>query len=118
MGDTLVFFVDLVHTKTVVVSHMTCFFVIVKSHIVLPARFALKWLEADVVEAAEDGRARVHLKGYAKKFHVWVSPHGGRVRQYGPHRVAAKGGNRSSARQASLAPGQQHVRQIAQLSSR
>lgn len=77
-----------------------------------------KWLEADVVEAAEDGRARVHFKGYAKKFDVWVSPHGGRVRQYGPHRVAAKGGNRSSARQASLAPGQQHVRQIAQLSSR
>ncbi|CAN0230587.1 unnamed protein product, partial [Ectocarpus fasciculatus] len=76
------------------------------------------WLEADVVEAAEDGRARVHFKGYAKKFDAWVSPHGARVRQYGPHRVAAKGGNRSSARQASLAPGQQHVRQIAQLSSR
>ncbi|CBN78161.1 conserved unknown protein [Ectocarpus siliculosus] len=84
----------------------------------LPARFGHKWLEADVVEAAEDGRARVHFKGYAKKFDVWVSPRGGRVRQYGPHRVAAKGGNRSSARQASLAPGQQHVRQIAQLSSR
>eukprot|EP00752_Nemacystus_decipiens_P011076 g9840.t1 len=77
-----------------------------------------QWLEADVVEEAEDGRARVHFKGYSKKFDTWVSPQGGRVRQFGPYRVVAKGGNRSSARQASLAPGQQHVRQIAQLSSR
>lgn len=79
-----------------------------------------QWLEADVVEEAEDGRARVHFKGFSKKFDMRVSPQGGRVRQFGPYRAGAKGGkgNRSSARQASLAPGQQHVRQIAQLSSR
>ncbi|CAM9807718.1 unnamed protein product, partial [Hapterophycus canaliculatus] len=76
------------------------------------------WLEADVVEEGEDGSGRVHFKGYGDKFDTWVSPHANRVRQYGPHRVAPKGANRSAARQASLAPGQQHVRQIAQLSSR
>lgn len=71
-----------------------------------------------MVEEADDGRACVHFKGFSKKFDMLVSPQGGRVRQFGPHRMVAKGSNRSSARQASLAPGQQHVRQIAQLSSR
>lgn len=77
-----------------------------------------QWLTADVIEEAEDGRALVHFKGFAKKFDTWVSPHEGRVRQHGPHRAAPKGGVRSSARQVSLAPDQQHVRQIAQLSRR
>lgn len=71
-----------------------------------------------MVEEADDGRARVHFRGFSKKFDMWVSPRGERVRQFGPYRVVPKGGKRSSARQASLAPGQQHVRQIAQLSSR
>ncbi len=70
-----------------------------------------------MVEAADDGHGLVHFKGFAKKFDVWVAPRGNRVRRFGPYRTTHKG-NRSSARQASLAPGQQHVRQIAQLSSR
>lgn len=71
-----------------------------------------------MVEEEEGGCGRVHFRGFHKKFDAWVSPSGDRVRQYGPHRVVPKGANRSAARQASLAPGQQHVRQIAQLSSR
>ena len=70
-----------------------------------------------MIDATEDGSGLVHFRGFSKKFDVWVDPREGMVRQFGPHRMPPKG-NRSSARQASLAPGQQHVRQIAQLSSR
>ncbi|CAM9660983.1 unnamed protein product, partial [Scytosiphon promiscuus] len=77
-----------------------------------------QWLEAEVVEEGEGGHGLVHFRGYHEKFDVWMSPASASVRHFGPHRVAQKGANRSSARQASLAPGQQHVRQIAQLSSR
>ncbi len=76
-----------------------------------------QWLEADVVEATDDGHGLVHFKDYAKKFDVWVAPSGGRVRRFGPYRMPQKG-NRSSARQDWLAPGQQHNRHSAQLSSR
>ncbi|CAM9486523.1 unnamed protein product [Pylaiella littoralis] len=90
----------------------------IDQHSFLDSKFPQCWLEADVMKEAEDGRALVHFKGYSEKFDLWVSPHGGRVRQHGPYRVAPTGATRSSARQASLAPGQQHVRQIAQLSRR
>lgn len=43
-----------------------------------------QWLEADVVEEAEDGRGQVHFKNFSKKYDTWVSPRGGRVRQFGP----------------------------------
>lgn len=69
-----------------------------------------------MVEESPDGRARVHFKRFHEKFDKWIWPCGGEVRQFGPYRVVPKG-NRS-ARRASLAPGQPHVRQIAQLSIR
>ena len=76
-----------------------------------------QWLEAEVIEESPEGRALLHFRSYHKKFDFWAWPHEGKVRQFGPYRSVPKG-SRSSSRKVSLAPGQQHVRQIEQLSNR
>lgn len=69
------------------------------------------------MEESPDGRALLHFRRYDKKFDFWAWPHEGKVRQFGPYRTLPKG-ERSSSRKVSLIPGQQHVRQIGELSDR
>lgn len=77
-----------------------------------------QWLEAEVIEERRDGAALVHFRNYSSKFDKVVHSMSGEVRQFGPYRASAKANRGSATRKASLAPGQQHVRHIAQLSSR
>eukprot|EP00904_Undaria_pinnatifida_P009801 jgi/Undpi1/5951/HiC_scaffold_2.g01225.m1 len=75
-----------------------------------------EWMQAFVADVHPDGRALVKFVRRDNRPDILVRPGGGRVRQFGPYRAMPRG--KTSARQASLAPGQQHVRQIAELSSR
>ena len=65
------------------------------------ARLILQWLEADVMEATDDGRGLVHFRGFSRRFDVWVLPRGGRVRRFGPYRHI----NRSTVEGASRGAG-------------